>query len=193
MRHAAFALLGVFVIMGGIADGCATRKPENTSVKNTVYILESVKDLPTGQVFSFRDYCAFNAERGAEDSGLDRTLAEADAWLELHFFDGTAELRLESSIVGNESGIGNENGGTDTAFLEYQKHYASRFFFTENRESVELALSLDSLDPETRSAVESMSDTERDAVLKSVFLKLGDTLVEPDEEDDVTNYWRRAR
>ncbi|MDR1202516.1 MAG: hypothetical protein LBL58_12945 [Tannerellaceae bacterium] len=176
MKHIAFALIGIIITM----SSCSTYKIENTSVRNAVYILESVKDIPTGVVFSFRDYCAFNAERGAEDSILDKTLAEADARLELHFFDRTVELRLESS---NES----------PAFLEYKKHYASRFFFTEDKNSVELTLRLDTLDEETRSAIEVMSDTERDAILKSVFKKSKDILIEPDEEDEVINYWRKAR
>jgi hypothetical protein len=183
MKHTAFMLIGILVAAGG----CATRTTENTSVKNTVYILESVKDMPTGRVFSFRDYCLFNAARGAEDSGLDRTLAEADARLELRFFDGTAELRLESSITGDE------NGDANPAFLAYREHYASRFFFSENRESVELTLSLDSLDEETRSGIERLSATERASVLQSVFGKSKDMLVEPDEDDDVINYWRRVR
>jgi hypothetical protein len=37
-----------------------------------------------------------------------------------------------------------------------------------------------------------MSVTEREAVLKSVFEKSGDMLIEPDEDDKVINYWRKA-
>jgi hypothetical protein len=181
-------LIGIVIAAGG----CATQKPADTSVKNTVYILESVKDLPTGRVFSFRDYCAFNAARGSEDAVLDRTLAEAGAWLELRFYDGTAELRLESSLVTDENS-GNGGGDTGQAFWAYQKQYASRFLFTETGGAVELTLRLDSLDAETRIAVGTMTGAERDALLKSVFEKSEDLLIEPDEEDDVVNYWRRAR
>jgi hypothetical protein len=169
-------LTGFFVI------GCASQK--TASVQNAVYILESVKDMPTGRVFSFRDYCAFNAEREEADSDLDKTLAEADARLELHFAVGTAELKLESS-----------NGDNGAAFLEYRKRYASQFFFTEHENAVELtlALDIDTFDKETQAALEAMSGEERDAILKSVFDKSKDILIEPDEEDNVINYWRRAR
>ncbi|MDR1126707.1 MAG: hypothetical protein LBL06_01115 [Treponema sp.] len=177
MKYLAFAAVALLVA----ANSCITYKAENTSVKDTVYVLESVEDIPTGRIFSFRDYCAFNADRGAEDAVLDRTLAEADARLELHFFDGTAELRLESSSSGDKS----------PGFLEYQKRYASRFFFTEDKHSVELTLNVEVLDEEERSAIERMSAAERDTVLKSVFEKSGDILIEPDEEDEVVNYWRR--
>jgi hypothetical protein len=195
ITHITFAVITIIIITGG----CSTyrNKTENTSLQNAVYILESVKDLPTGRVFSFRDYCVFNAERGGPDSDLDRTLAEANARLELHFFDGMAELRLESS-----------NGSKNPAFLEYQKHYASRFSFIENVienvdkniagngnfiEIIEFTLTLDTLDAESRTAIEAMSDLERDAVLKSVFEKSEDIFIEPDEDDNVVNYWRRIR
>ncbi|MDR0409188.1 MAG: hypothetical protein LBH18_02155 [Spirochaetaceae bacterium] len=178
MKHVICAVFTVLVIL----SGCVTRQMENTSVKNTVYTLESVKDIPTGVVFSFGDYCAFNAERKLEDSDLDRTLAENDARLELHFYNGTAELKLES-------GRDDKSG----AFLEYQTRYASKFFFTENRNSVELVLSPDNFDEETRISIEAMSAAERDAILKSVFEKSKDTLIEPDEEDNVVNYWVRIR
>jgi hypothetical protein len=176
MKRVPCAVMGIIMVM----SSCSTYRTENTSVKNAVYILELVEDIPSGGIFSFRDYCAFNAERGAADSILDKTLAEADARLELHFFDKTAELRLESSNEG-------------PAFLEYRKHYASRFFFTEDKNSVELTLRLDTVDEETRAAVEVLSDTERDAILKSVFKKSNDILIEPDEEDEVINYWRKVR
>jgi hypothetical protein len=170
----------IVILTGLVAIGCASQK--TASVQNAVYILESVKDMPTGRVFSFRDYCVFNAERGEADSGLDKTLAEADARLELHFAVGTAELKLESS-----------NGDSGAAFAEYQKRYASRFFFTEQENTVELTLDVDTLDKETQAALEVLSGEERDAILKSVFEKSKDTLIEPDEEDNVINYWRRAR
>jgi hypothetical protein len=176
MKHVTLAIFGIIVVL----NGCATQKRENTSVKNTVYALESVKDIPTGVVFSFRDYCAFNAKRGLDDSALDKTLAEADARLELHFYSGMAELKLVSGI-----------NDTSAAFLEYQEHYHSRFFFTENKNTVELTLNLDNFDDETRVSIEEMSIADRDAILKSVFEKSKDMLIEPDEEDDVINYWRR--
>ncbi|MDR1216881.1 MAG: hypothetical protein LBK25_09380 [Treponema sp.] len=176
MKYLTFAAVALLVA----ANSCVTYRTENAGVKGAAYVLESVEDIPTGRVFSFRDYCAFNADRGAEDAVLDRTLAEADARLELHFFDGIAELRLESS-----------SGDKTPAFLEYQKHYASRFFFTEDKNSVELTLNVDVLDEEERSAIEGMSSAERDAVLKSVFEKAGDILIENDEEDEVVNYWRK--
>ena len=182
MKHISCAIIGIIILL----NGCATQRAEMTSVQNTVYVLESVKDLPTGRLFSFRDYCAFNAERGAEDSGLDKTLAEADARLELHFFERTAELKLESAS-------GDTGGHAGAAFLEYQKHYASRFFFTENKNTVALTLDLDSLDEETRTSIKAMSTAEQDAVLKSVFEKSNSLLIEPDEEDNVINYWRRVR
>jgi hypothetical protein len=176
----ALALAGTILVL----NGCAAQRTGNASagVTNTVYILESVKDIPTGVVFSFRDYCAFNAERGAQDSVLDKTLVEADAKLALHFADGTAELRLGSS-----------NGDNSAAFLEYQKSYASRFFYTEDQNTVELTLNIDTWDEERRASIEVMSAGERDAVLKSVFEKSGDMLIEPDEEDEAINYWRRTR
>jgi hypothetical protein len=177
MKHVTLAIFGIIVIL----NGCVTQQRKNMSVKNTVYALESVKDIPTGAVFSFRDYCAFNAKRGLEDSALDKTLAEADARLELHFYDETAELKLESGI---------EYKGE--VFLEYQKHYASHFFFTETKNTVELTLSLDNFDDETKAAIEEAPATERDAILKSAFEKSRDMLIEPDEEDDVINYWRRV-
>jgi hypothetical protein len=178
LKHLALALAGAILML----NDCATQGAGNTSVKNTVYILESVKDIPTGIVFSFRDYCIFNAERGAEDSVLDKTLAKADAKLELHFADGTAELRLRSA-----------NGDNSTGFLEYQKSYASRFFYAERENTVELTLNINTLDEDSRASIMAMPAADRDAVLKSVFEKSGDLLIEPDEEDEVINYWRRAR
>jgi hypothetical protein len=178
MKQGALAVIGIIVAI----SGCAAQKTRNTSVKNTVYILESVRDIPTDRVFSFRDYCIFNAERGAEDSALDKTLAEADARLELHFFVETAELKLESL-----------NGDTGAAFLAYQTRYASRFFFSENENAVELTLNTETLDEETRSSLEATPASEREAILKSVFAKSKDLLIEPDEEDNVTNYWRRVQ
>jgi hypothetical protein len=178
MKHISCAGFVLLIIL----NGCVTQRAGIASVQNAVYVLESVKDLPAGRLFSFRDYCAFNAERGADDSGLDKTLAKADARLELHFFDRTAELKLESA-----------SGDTGAAFLEYQKHYASRFFFVEGKNSVELTLDLIALDEETRTSIEAMPAAEQDAVLKSVFDKSKDILIEPDEEDKVINYWRRVR
>jgi hypothetical protein len=58
---------------------------------------------------------------------------------------------------------------------------------------VEFTLNIATLDKETRASIEGMSAMERDAVLKSVFEKSKDMLIEPDEEDNVINYWRRAR
>jgi hypothetical protein len=178
LKHIALALAGAILVL----SGCATQRAGNTSVKNTVYVLESVKDIPTGAVFSFRDYCVFNAERGAQDSVLDRTLAEADAKLELHFADGTAELRLRSA-----------NGDTSAEFLEYQKTYASLFFYAERENTVELTLDVNTMDGDSRASIMAMPPAERNAVLKSVFEKSGNLLIEPDEEDEVINYWRRAR
>jgi hypothetical protein len=57
MKHITFALIVIAII----PNGCATQKTEGTNLRNTIYVLESVKDVPTGTVFSFRDYCAFNA------------------------------------------------------------------------------------------------------------------------------------
>jgi hypothetical protein len=176
-------MFGIVVIL----NGCVTQQRENTNVKNSVYALESVKDILTGAVFSFRDYCAFNAKRGLEDSDLDKTLAEADARLELHFYSRIAELKLVSGI-----------NDTSTAFLEYREHYHSWFFFTEDKNTVELTLNLNNFDGETRASIEAMSAVDRDAILKSVFEKSEDgespaILIEPDEEDDVINYWRRIR
>ncbi|MDR0409353.1 MAG: hypothetical protein LBH18_03035, partial [Spirochaetaceae bacterium] len=132
--------------------------------------------------FPFKDYCSFNAERGLEDADLDKTLAIADARLELRFYEDTSELKLKS-----------ETGYTGEDFLQYQVRYASKFFFTENRYAVELNLSLDNFDEETRRAVEVMPDSERNSLLKSVFEKSNGLLIEPDEEDGIINYWRRIR
>ena len=182
MKYISCAIIGIIILL----NGCATQRAEITSVQNTVYVLGSVKDLPTGRYFSFRDYCFFNAARGAEDSDLDRTLAEVDAKLVLHFLHNTAALKLVSSgdIPANAAGA---------AFLEYQKHYASQFFFTETGNTVELTLDIETLDEETRASIEAMPIAEQNAVLKSVFMKSRDTLIEPDEEDNVINYWRRVR
>jgi hypothetical protein len=173
-----FAVIGMSVAL----NGCATKKIKTASVQNTVYVLELVKDIPTGRVFSFRDYCIFNAERGSQDSFLDKTLAQAGVRLELHFFSGTAALKLVSS-----------NGDKSAAFLEYQKQYASEFFFTESQDTVELTLNIETLDEEMQVALKEMSVAEREAVFKSVFEKSKDMLIEPDEEDNVINYWKRLR
>jgi hypothetical protein len=173
-----FAVIGMSLAL----NGCATQKTEAAGVQNAVYVLESVKDMPTGRVFSFRDYCIFNAERGARDSSLDKTLVQADAKLELHFYSGTAALKLVSS-----------NGDKSADFLEYQKQYASHFFFVENKNAVELTLNIETLDEETQASIKEMSAMDRDAVLKSVFEKSKDMLIEPDEEDNVINYWRRLK
>ncbi|MHB9291667.1 hypothetical protein Holit_00745 [Hollandina sp. SP2] len=173
-----FAVIGMSVTL----NGCLTQKTETARVRNAVYVLESVKDIPTGRFFSFRDYCIFNAERGAGDSFLDKTLAQAGARLELHFFSGTAALKLVSS-----------NGDKSADFLKYQKQYASHFFFIENKNAVELTLDIETLDEKMRASIEAMSVMDRDAVLKSVFEKSKDMLIEPDEEDNVINYWRRLR
>jgi hypothetical protein len=183
MKHATLAIFGIIVVL----NGCVTKQAENTSVRNTVYMLESVKDIPTGAVFSFRDYCVFNAKRGLADSDLDKTLAESNARLELHFYNRMADLKLVSGI-----------NDTSAAFLEYQEHYRSRFFFTENKNTVELTLNINNFNDETKTSIEALSPVERDAILKSVFKKSKDgespvILIEPDEEDDVINYWRRIR
>jgi hypothetical protein len=108
IMYALFFKRVMTVVVGTIIvlTGCVTQKTQSTSVQNAVYILEAVKDMPTGGVFSFRDYCAFKAERGGPDSDLDRTLADANARMELHFAVGTAELTLVSS-----------SGDTIAAFL----------------------------------------------------------------------------
>ncbi|MDR2792687.1 MAG: hypothetical protein LBB61_03340 [Treponema sp.] len=182
MHERSFRLF-IFVVIGIsiTLNGCATQKTETASLQNAVYVLESVKDIPTGRIFSFRDYCVFNSERGSQDSILDKTLAQADARLELHFFNRTAALKLVSS-----------SGDKSAMFLEYQKRYASEFFFTESKDTVELTLNLERLDKEMQASIKEMSVTERDAVLKSVFEKSKDMLIESDEEDNVINYWRKA-
>jgi hypothetical protein len=133
-------------------------------VKNAMYVLESVKNVPTGTVFSFRDYCAFNAVRGLGDSELDQTLADADAGMELRFYDSTAVLSLVSS-----------SEQTGEKFIQYQSAYATTFLFTETKNTVELTLA---------------ADPEGD---KTIFDKSNDILIEVDEEDDVVNYWRKAK